>query len=118
MLGNLLGNRIEAENEIIRLRRDVNNSEPDTRADVSRLHGGFAELAGDIKNIVKVTLCSMNLPAEYVERISKGDIPGKIIEEYAGDFNEIKNSPNICDGCFSHHVFASLPAQYRSGRIC
>ena len=32
--------------------------------------------------------------AEYIDRISKGDTPPKITEEYRGDFNEIKNNLN------------------------
>ena len=36
------------------------------------------------------------LSAEYVDRISKGDIPAKITDTYNGDFNEIKNNLNQC----------------------
>ena len=36
------------------------------------------------------------MAAEYVERISKGDIPAKITDSYNGDFNEIKNNINAC----------------------
>jgi methyl-accepting chemotaxis protein len=38
----------------------------------------------------------LNVAAEYVDRIAKGDIPPKITEEYKGDFNEIKNNLNSC----------------------
>ena len=38
----------------------------------------------------------MNVSAEYVDRISKGDIPPKITDEYKGDFNEIKKNLNAC----------------------
>ena len=31
-----------------------------------------------------------------MDRISKGDIPPKITDNYQGDFNEIKNNLNIC----------------------
>jgi methyl-accepting chemotaxis protein len=31
-----------------------------------------------------------------VDRISKGDIPPKITDDYKGDFNEIKNNLNLC----------------------
>ena len=34
--------------------------------------------------------------AEYVDRISKGDIPVKITDTYHGDFNGIKNNLNQC----------------------
>ena len=36
------------------------------------------------------------MTAEYVDRISKGDIPPKITDNYNGDFNEIKNNLNAC----------------------
>ena len=36
------------------------------------------------------------MAAEYVDRISKGDIPEKITDTYNGDFNEIKNNLNQC----------------------
>jgi len=32
--------------------------------------------------------------AEYVDRVSKGDIPEKITDAYNGDFNEVKNNLN------------------------
>jgi methyl-accepting chemotaxis protein len=38
----------------------------------------------------------LNVAANYVDRISKGDIPGKITEIYYGDFNTIKNNLNAC----------------------
>ena len=38
----------------------------------------------------------LNVAAEYVDRISKGDIPPKITDSYNGDFNEIKNNLNQC----------------------
>ena len=38
----------------------------------------------------------LNVSAEYVDRISKGDIPPKITDNYKGDFNEIKNNLNNC----------------------
>jgi methyl-accepting chemotaxis protein len=38
----------------------------------------------------------LNVSAEYVDRISKGDIPPKITDTYHGDFNEIKNNLNNC----------------------
>ncbi|MGB9131622.1 MAG: methyl-accepting chemotaxis protein, partial [Methanosarcina sp.] len=38
----------------------------------------------------------LNVAAEYVERISRGDIPEPITDNYNGDFNEIKNNLNTC----------------------
>jgi methyl-accepting chemotaxis protein len=36
----------------------------------------------------------LNVAANYVDRISKGDIPAKITDSYNGDFNAIKNNLN------------------------
>ena len=36
------------------------------------------------------------MAAEYVDRISKGDMPPKITDAYNGDFNEIRNNLNQC----------------------
>ncbi|MBW2141607.1 MAG: hypothetical protein JRG97_11140, partial [Deltaproteobacteria bacterium] len=38
----------------------------------------------------------LNMMAEYIDRISKGDIPEKITDDYKGDFNEVKNNVNQC----------------------
>ena len=38
----------------------------------------------------------LNVAANYVDRISKGDIPEKITDSYNGDFNTIKNNLNTC----------------------
>ena len=38
----------------------------------------------------------LNVAAEYVDRISKGDMPPKISDRYNGDFNELKNNLNTC----------------------
>ncbi|HTP27604.1 MAG TPA: cache domain-containing protein, partial [Anaeromyxobacteraceae bacterium] len=36
----------------------------------------------------------VNLTAEYIERITKGDIPPRIADDYRGDFNAIKENLN------------------------
>jgi len=61
------------------------------------------EYNGEYKNIIKglnetldAIIKPLNVTAEYIDRISKGDIPPKIVEEYRGDFNEIKNNINQC----------------------
>jgi len=38
----------------------------------------------------------LNVSADYVDKISKGNIPPKITDNYNGDFNVIKNNLNMC----------------------
>lgn len=70
--------------------------ELDVRADTSEYSGSWVGLVGGINNVLDAMTGPMILAAEYVERISRGDIPEKITDEYRGDFNEIKNNLNLC----------------------
>jgi methyl-accepting chemotaxis protein len=68
----------------------------DTRADASRHNGDFREVVQGVNDTLDNVIGPLNVAAEYIDRISKGDIPAKITDEYKGDFNEIKNNLNLC----------------------
>ena len=68
----------------------------DYRVDASRFHGGFHEVISGLNETLDAVIGPLNVAAEYIDRISKGDIPEKITDEYQGDFNEIKNNLNQC----------------------
>ena len=67
-----------------------------TRADISRHEGDYQKIVQGINDTLDAIIGPLNVSAEYVDRISKGDIPPKITDEYKGDFNEIKNNLNAC----------------------
>ena len=67
-----------------------------TRADASKHGGDFAKIVEGVNQTLDSVIGPLNVAAEYVERISKGDIPNKITDSYNGDFNEIKNNLNVC----------------------
>ncbi len=67
-----------------------------TRADVSKHEGDFRKIVGGINRTLDAVVKPLKVAAVYVDRISAGDIPEKITEEYQGDFNEIKNNLNHC----------------------
>ena len=67
-----------------------------TRADVGRHHGEFRTIIQGINATLDAVVAPLNVAAEYVDRIGKGDIPPKITDAYQGDFNEIKNNLNAC----------------------
>jgi len=68
----------------------------DTRADASKHQGDFQKLVEGINGTLDAVIGPLNVAAEYIDRISKGDVPEKITDEYKGDFNEIKNNINQC----------------------
>jgi methyl-accepting chemotaxis protein len=68
----------------------------DVRADAEQHHGEFKALIGNLNGSLDAVIGPLNLAAEYVEKIGKGEIPDKITETYNGDFNEIVNNLNYC----------------------
>ncbi|SJZ95838.1 methyl-accepting chemotaxis sensory transducer with Pas/Pac sensor [Trichlorobacter thiogenes] len=67
-----------------------------TRADASKHQGDFQKIVVGVNETLDAVIGPLNVAAEYVDRISKGDIPPKITDNYNGDFNEIKNNLNGC----------------------
>ena len=67
-----------------------------TRGNAQQFAGGWGELVGGVNKLIDAFVAPINVTAEYVDRISKGDIPPKITDNYNGDFNEIKNNLNSC----------------------
>lgn len=67
-----------------------------TRADTSRHQGDFRKVVVGVNNCLDAVIGPLNVAAQYVENIAKGNIPSKISHTYNGDFNNIKNNLNQC----------------------
>ncbi|MDD3197841.1 MAG: methyl-accepting chemotaxis protein [Eubacteriales bacterium] len=67
-----------------------------TRADDSRHGGDFRRIIAGVNQTLDAVIQPLNVAADYVEKISHGDIPEKIVDSYNGDFNTIKNNLNTC----------------------
>jgi methyl-accepting chemotaxis protein len=65
------------------------------RADATKYQGDFKAVVQGLNDTLDAVIGPLNVAAEYVDRISKGDIPPKITVSYKGDFNEIKNNLNL-----------------------
>ncbi|HBN09151.1 MAG TPA: hypothetical protein DD435_11070, partial [Cyanobacteria bacterium UBA8530] len=87
-IGNILK---ELLNEIARLSEAAVNGKLDTRGDVSKINLEFKGIVQGFNNTLDSVIGPLNVAAEYVDRISKGDMPPRIADNYKGDFNEIKN---------------------------
>ncbi len=66
------------------------------RADATKHQGDFRKIVEGMNETLDAVIGPLNVAAEYIDRISKGDIPPKITDSYSGDFNEIKNNLNQC----------------------
>ncbi|MEZ5334829.1 MAG: hypothetical protein R2741_06150 [Methanolobus sp.] len=68
----------------------------DVRADASKHFGDYRAIIDGVNGTLDAVIGPLNVAAEYVDRIAHGDIPPQIVEDYNGDFNEIKNNLNQC----------------------
>jgi recombinational DNA repair protein RecR len=66
------------------------------RANADLFVGGWNQLVKGVNEAITNIVNPLNVTANYVDRISKGDIPPKITDSYSGDYNIIKNNLNAC----------------------
>ena len=72
------------------------NGQLDIRGDVNDFSGGYRDIVSGINATLDALIEPLKMSADYMDRISKGDIPSLITEEYHGDFDKIKNNINTC----------------------
>ncbi|MDM8537216.1 methyl-accepting chemotaxis protein, partial [Desulfobacterales bacterium HSG17] len=65
-----------------------------TRGNADNFEGGWQDLIEGVNKIIDAFVAPINMTADSIERIAKGDIPGNIKDEFQGDFNHIKNNLN------------------------
>ena len=100
LLMNSLETMVESINKLIADTNTLSSAgisgQLEVRADISRHQGAYRELVHGINQTLDAVIGPLNVTAEYVDRISKGDMPPRITDAYNGDFNEIKNNLNGC----------------------
>ena len=65
-------------------------------ADATKHQGDFGKVVEGVNATLDAVIGPLNVSADYVDKISKGNIPAKITDNYNGDFNLIKNNLNAC----------------------
>ena len=67
-----------------------------TRADATKHQGDFRKIVEGVNDTLDAVIGPLNVAADYVDKISQGNIPAKITDTYNGDFNVLKNNLNTC----------------------
>ena len=67
-----------------------------TRADATRHQGDFRKIVEGVNHTLDAVIGPLNVAAQYVDDISRGQIPAPITGVYHGDFNTLKNNLNTC----------------------
>jgi len=82
--------------EATRLRAAVDAGALTERGDPAKVHRDFRGIVDGFNGILDAYERPVRLTAEYVTRISNGDLPPRIAERYEGEFNGIKDALNRC----------------------
>ncbi len=85
-----------AVRDIITLTERSQAGNLDARLDPALYSGELRLLMEGINGTLDAIIDPLNVAANYVDRIAKGDLPPLITEEYNGDFNRIKDNLNNC----------------------
>lgn len=80
--------------ELDRLIHAVQDGKLNVRGHAETFAGDWQELIIGINTVIDAFVAPINMTAESLDRLSRGDIPELITEEYKGDFNTIKNNMN------------------------
>lgn len=67
----------------------------DSRGNPESVGIDFKDIILKSNELIEVFVKPLDLYSDYVEMISKGEMPEKIIEEYKGEFNKTKNNFNL-----------------------
>ncbi len=68
----------------------------DFRADGSKHGGEFQAIIQGVNNTLDAVIRPISVTADYIERISRGDIPETIVNDYQGDFKGLIDNLNTC----------------------
>jgi methyl-accepting chemotaxis protein len=71
------------------------NGKLNTRVDAAKTNSEFRSITTGLNDVVDSLVVPLNVAADYISRISTGDMPPLIEEKYNGDFNTIINNLNL-----------------------
>jgi len=82
--------------EVLGLIQSATEGKLDARGNADQFTGSWKDFIVGTNTLIDTFVGPLNLYAEYVRRISKGDIPEKITHDSKGYFNEFNISLNSC----------------------
>ncbi|AWW25832.1 methyl-accepting chemotaxis protein [Acetobacterium carbinolicum] len=84
------------ETEVEMLTQSAADGHLSIRGDAGKFQGKYRDIVVGVNNMLNTVVEPLNTSADYVNKISRGNIPEKIIATYHGDFNTIKENLNSC----------------------
>ncbi|HVI39457.1 MAG TPA: MCP four helix bundle domain-containing protein, partial [Anaerovoracaceae bacterium] len=100
VLGNSMQSVVSTLRSLVDESKDMTvaalNGDLANRGNEDLFSGGYREIIRGFNQTLEAVIVPLNTSADCLQRISRGDIPDAIIEDYPGDFNKIKDSLNTC----------------------
>lgn len=84
------------ENEVNMLTQSATDGHLSIRGDADKFQGKYRDIVVGVNNTLDAVVEPLNMSADYVDKISRGQLPEKITATYHGDFNTIKENLNAC----------------------
>jgi len=82
------------QKELARLTEASKEGKLTERGNQDQFQGAYANIVRGVNAILDAVITPLNVAGNYVDRISKGDMPPQITDTYHGEFNTIKNNLN------------------------
>jgi methyl-accepting chemotaxis protein len=95
------------QKELTRLTEASKGGKLTERGDQDQFNGAYAGIVRGVNAILDAVITPLNVAANYVDRISKGDLPPQITDAYHGEFNTIKNNLNTLIGAMDDVTHAA-----------
>jgi methyl-accepting chemotaxis protein len=90
-----ISKEMEITKGVLDLARSAVEGKLNVRADADKFTGNYQSIIQGVNRTLDAVINPLKVAADHVDRISKGDIPEEIIDDYQGDFNEIKGNLNL-----------------------
>lgn len=90
----LKNNIASVSTEIAQITNNINDGKLDKRTSADKFSGAYQSILSGINDMLNSVINPLNVAASYIDKISKGENPPTISENYKGDFNEIKSNIN------------------------
>jgi len=82
--------------EAAKLTQAVEDGRIDARGDLAAVSPEFHPVVAGLNRTMEAFEKPIRMSEAYLERISRGDLPEKVTEEFRGDFDSMKRSLNRC----------------------
>jgi methyl-accepting chemotaxis protein len=85
----------EVLTESDRLIRAVRDGRLEKRGNADLYKGTWQQLVMDVNSLIDAFVAPFNVTADCIDQIAKGHIPDKIVQDFKGDFNSMRNNLNM-----------------------